>query len=114
MTHNQARFHLALQVAYQDLFANDPEYAYSASRMTPGTLADKMLAAFLKGSGSNSGKGVARACKACSIGKTYKAIYAFLQESLDPDDVTPIAREAYCGVCGQMGCGHDGLDREDA
>jgi hypothetical protein len=29
--------------------------------------------------------------------------------SLDPDDVTPIAR----GQCGQIGCGHDGLDRSD-
>lgn len=31
--------------------------------------------------------------------------------SLDPDDVTPLEREAYCGACGQVGCTHDGLER---
>jgi hypothetical protein len=34
------------------------------------------------------------------------------RHSIDPDDVTPIKREDYCGECGQIGCGHDGLDRE--
>ena len=29
----------------------------------------------------------------------------------DPDEVHPLEREAYCGECGQIGCGHDGLDR---
>ena len=32
---------------------------------------------------------------------------------VDEDDITPLAREAYCGVCGQLGCGHDGLDRSE-
>ena len=31
--------------------------------------------------------------------------------SFDEDWITPIAREDYCGGCGQIGCGHDGLDR---
>jgi len=31
--------------------------------------------------------------------------------TFEPDDLTPLAREDYCGVCGQMGCGHDGLER---
>ena len=31
----------------------------------------------------------------------------------DPEDVTPLEREEYCGVCGQIGCGHDGLDRSE-
>lgn len=31
--------------------------------------------------------------------------------AIDPDDVTPLAREDYCGECGQVGCTHDGLDR---
>tara|TARA_R110000824_G_scaffold233128_3_gene421276 strand:- start:25 stop:327 length:303 start_codon:yes stop_codon:yes gene_type:complete len=31
---------------------------------------------------------------------------------VDPDDVVTIDRAAYCGECGQMGCGHDGLDRD--
>ena len=34
-------------------------------------------------------------------------MYAFY-----PDDVTPMAREDYCGQCGQVGCTHDGYDRE--
>ena len=30
----------------------------------------------------------------------------------DPDDIEPLDRESYCGVCGQIGCTHDGLERE--
>lgn len=30
----------------------------------------------------------------------------------DPDDLEPIERESYCGVCGQVGCSHDGLTRD--
>lgn len=30
-----------------------------------------------------------------------------------PEDLQPLAREAYCGECGQIGCCHDGLDRAD-
>jgi hypothetical protein len=33
--------------------------------------------------------------------------------TFDPEDVAPLAREAYCGSCGQMGCTADGYDRED-
>ena len=29
----------------------------------------------------------------------------------DPDEIHPLAREDYCGECGQVGCCHDGLDR---
>ena len=29
----------------------------------------------------------------------------------DPDDIQTLAREDYCGECGQIGCCHDGLDR---
>jgi len=25
-----------------------------------------------------------------------------------------LMRESYCSVCGQIGCGHDGLDRSEA
>lgn len=28
-------------------------------------------------------------------------------------DLTPLARKDYCGHCGQVGCSHDGLDRDD-
>jgi hypothetical protein len=31
-----------------------------------------------------------------------------------PDELTPIEREEYCGVCGQIGCCHDGYDRSEA
>lgn len=34
------------------------------------------------------------------------------RHSVDVDDLTPLDREEYCGECGQIGCGHDGLDRE--
>ena len=36
------------------------------------------------------------------------------RHSVDPEDLAPIAREAYCGGCGQIGCGHDGLERSNA
>jgi hypothetical protein len=35
------------------------------------------------------------------------------KHSIDLADLTAIAREAYCGSCGQVGCTHDGLDREE-
>lgn len=31
--------------------------------------------------------------------------------TFDPEELTALDREAYCGSCGQVGCGHDGLDR---
>ena len=31
--------------------------------------------------------------------------------SFDPEEVHALPREDYCGICGQIGCGHDGLDR---
>lgn len=33
--------------------------------------------------------------------------------TFEPSEVTPIPREAYCGSCGQIGCTHDGLDRDE-
>lgn len=30
------------------------------------------------------------------------------------DDIIVIARESFCGECGQIGCTHDGLDRDHA
>lgn len=40
------------------------------------------------------------------IGDDYRHI-------VDLDDITPLARSAYCGECGQIGCCHDGLDRDN-
>ncbi len=34
--------------------------------------------------------------------------------SIEPDDLTPLLREDYCGECGQVGCTCDGYDREAA
>ena len=33
---------------------------------------------------------------------------------VDPSDVSALPREDYCGECGQIGCGHDGLDRSES
>ena len=33
--------------------------------------------------------------------------------SVDPEDVTALERDEYCGECGQVGCCHDGLDRSE-
>lgn len=32
---------------------------------------------------------------------------------VDFEDMAPLEREAYCGACGQIGCAHDGLTREE-
>ncbi len=29
----------------------------------------------------------------------------------EPEEMIPLEREAYCGVCGQIGCAHDGVER---
>jgi hypothetical protein len=36
------------------------------------------------------------------------------QHCVDVEDLTALPREEYCGSCGQIGCRHDGLDREDS
>jgi len=35
------------------------------------------------------------------------------RHAFDPDDLTPLAREEFCGECGQIGCPHDGYDRSE-
>jgi hypothetical protein len=40
------------------------------------------------------------------VGDDYKHV-------VDEDDIVPLEREDYCGECGQIGCGHDGLDRSE-
>jgi hypothetical protein len=32
---------------------------------------------------------------------------------VEHDDLVPIERGDYCGVCGQVGCAHDGRDDDD-
>lgn len=53
-----------------------------------------------------------------SLGTDYEHVIAVMvgddrEHIVDVDDLTPIAREDYCGICGQVGCTHDGYDRED-
>jgi hypothetical protein len=35
------------------------------------------------------------------------------KEPVDLEDLTPLNRADYCGECGQVGCAHDGYDREE-
>ncbi len=75
---NAQTFQNILTETYRDLFANDPEYAYSASRITPEALAEKMTAGLLTGSANKDGDGIKRTCKAVGIKQTYSAIREFL------------------------------------
>jgi hypothetical protein len=77
---NQETFQLALETAYRELFSTDPEYAYSASRITPEALAAKMTAGLATGGAKHDGTGIKRACKAVGIAHTVKAIRAYLKD----------------------------------
>lgn len=75
---NRAVFELHLSRVYRDLFANDPDYAYSASVTTPDMLAYKMTLSLAKNEGNKDGEGIKRACKIIGIKHTYKAISEYL------------------------------------
>jgi hypothetical protein len=75
---NCQAFRVSLERAYGALFANDPNYAYSAARTTPAALAEKMTIGLAKGEANKDGEGVKTACKALGIAYTYKAIAAYL------------------------------------
>ena len=72
------RFNEELATQYTNLFANDPEYTYSAARITPGDLARKMTLGLASGSANKDGDGIKRTCKKLGIAHTYKAIRAYL------------------------------------
>lgn len=76
---NLDKFYEQLKTEYENLFKNDPEYAYSASKTTPADLASKMTLGLDNGSANKDGEGIKRTCKAFGIPHTYKAIRAFLQ-----------------------------------
>lgn len=78
-TTNREKFRAALEEAYIYLFANDPEYAYSASRITPALLAEKMTNAMIDNTANHEGAGFRRACKAVGIKHTRTAIRAYLK-----------------------------------
>lgn len=75
---NYTKFESALREQYESLFANDPEYAYVTSRMTPSELAAKMTRKLRDGGANKEGKGVKTTCKLLGVRYTYKAIAAYL------------------------------------
>ncbi len=76
---NLDKFTDALEIAYVDLFANDPRYNYVSKRTTPRDLSVKMTSHLVDGRGDKDGNGVKMVCKLLGIKSTYKAISAFLQ-----------------------------------
>jgi len=68
-----------LAIVYEDLFRNDPEYFYSASKTTPSALAHKMALGLDNGTANKDGEGIRRTCKHLGIPHSYKAIRAYLQ-----------------------------------
>lgn len=78
---NIDKFRAELKLAYSDLFINNPEYAYSASRCTPESLALRMMPLEAKTFEANlDGEGIKRACKACGIKYTRKGINEFISK----------------------------------
>lgn len=75
---NLEAFYDFLKNEYVNLFANDPEYAYSASKITPEALARKMTLGLDNGTANKDGKAIIAACKHFKIKHTYKDIRAFL------------------------------------
>jgi hypothetical protein len=78
MATNRETFQAELEKQYSNLFATDPDYAYSASKISAGALATKMTAGLVTLSASKTGEGIKRTCKTLGIGYTYKAIRAYL------------------------------------
>jgi hypothetical protein len=75
---NRAMFEFTLAKHYENLYENDPDYAYSKSIRTPSELAYKMTLSLCKGDGNKDGKGIKGTCKDLGIKYTYKGIYDYL------------------------------------
>jgi hypothetical protein len=76
---NRERFVAALTAAYSDLFVPRAEdYKIATLRHTPASLAESMTMQLGTGSANKDGEGIKRACKACGIKHTYRAIQEFL------------------------------------
>lgn len=80
---NLDTFYETLRKQYEHLFKTDPDYAYSASRVTPNGLALNMTLGLASGSANKDGAGVKNTCRALGIACTYKAIRTYF----DMDDV---------------------------
>jgi hypothetical protein len=78
MTPNVLRFTSLLTNEYMDLFANNSDYTYAATRTTPDALAHKMTDGLKIGTANKDGIGIKRTCKSLSIKYTYAAISAYL------------------------------------
>ena len=77
---NYEKFKEELEKQYDNLFVNDSEYAYSASKTTPKELAEKMTDCLKRGSANKEGIGIKNTCKKFGIKYTYKDIIKFLNE----------------------------------
>ena len=77
---NLDAFRDRLTIEYADLFKNDSEYSFAASRTTPEELSRKMTLGLDNGTANKDGDGIKRACKHFGIAHTYKAIRIFLNE----------------------------------
>jgi len=75
---NASLFESTLAGEYVRLFESDPDYAYSAARISPDLLASKMVASLQNGTANKDGKAIKAACKKHNINYTYKAIRSFL------------------------------------
>lgn len=76
---NRDLFRKHLEDAYADLFANDPDYSFAASRTTPAALATTMTGSLAAGTANFNGAGIKRACKAVGIKQTMRAIRDYLR-----------------------------------
>lgn len=75
---NHDAFYERLTLEYTDLFVNDPDYAFAASRMSAQDLARKMTNSIAVGTANKDGEVIKRTCRHFGIPHTYKAIRAFL------------------------------------
>ncbi len=76
---NYIKFERELCKQYERLFADDPKYAFSASKCTPASLAAKMTGGLRDGSANKDGEGIKMTCKLLEVKYTYKAIQAYLK-----------------------------------
>jgi hypothetical protein len=75
---NLDAFYERLTHEYHHRFAEDPEYAYAASRTEPETLARRMTLGIENGTATIAGSAIRATCRHFGIPHTYKAIRAFL------------------------------------
>lgn len=77
---NKELFTAQLEKEYSDLFLNNSEYAFAASRTTPQALAQKMTESLANNTANKDGEAIKRACKSFGIKHTYAAIKEFLNK----------------------------------